>query len=87
MYMYFSYNMSPILRKPTFLHMPIFKPLSIFYGCTAWFLSDLVENPEDRFSHDVAHMKIMSRLLGIEQAMSKGKSRDKITGELVTRVN
>ena len=29
-----------------------FKPLSIFSGCTAWFVSDLVRNLEDRFSHD-----------------------------------
>ena len=27
-------------------------PLSIFCGCTAWFVSDLVGNPEDRFSHN-----------------------------------
>ena len=29
-----------------------FKPLSIFCGCTARFVSDLVGNPEDRFSHN-----------------------------------
>ena len=29
-----------------------YKPLAIFFGCTAWFVSDLVVNPEDRFSHD-----------------------------------
>ena len=32
----------------------IFKPLAIFCGCTAWFVSDLVGNPEDRFC-DAAH--------------------------------
>ena len=26
----------------------------VFFGHTAWFVSDLVENPKDRFSHDVA---------------------------------
>ena len=31
-----------------------FKPLAIFCGCTARFVSDLVGNSEDRFSHDVA---------------------------------
>ena len=31
-----------------------FKHLSIFCGCTAWFVSDLVGNPEDRFSHNGA---------------------------------
>ena len=28
---------------------------SIFCGCTARFVSDLVGNPEDRFSHNEAH--------------------------------
>ena len=32
-----------------------FKLLAIFCGCTAWFVSDLVENPEDRFSQNEAH--------------------------------
>ena len=34
----------------------IFKPLAILCGCTAWFVSDLVGNPEDRFSQNEAHM-------------------------------
>ena len=33
-----------------------FKHLAIFCGCTARFVSDLVGNPEDRFSHNEAHM-------------------------------
>ena len=33
----------------------IFKHQAIFFGCTARFVSDLIENPEDRFSHDAAH--------------------------------
>ena len=33
-----------------------FKLLAIFYSCTAWFVSDLVGNPEDRFSHVAAHI-------------------------------
>ena len=33
-----------------------FKPLAIFCGCTAWFVSDLVGNHEDRFSHNEAHI-------------------------------
>ena len=33
-------------------------PLDIFCGCTAWFMSDLVGNPEDRFSHSEAHIRI-----------------------------
>ena len=33
-----------------------FKPLVILCGCTARFVSDLVGNPEDRFSHNEAHI-------------------------------
>ena len=33
-----------------------FKPLSIFYICTTWFVSDLVKKPEYRFSHDAAQI-------------------------------
>ena len=33
-----------------------FKLLAILCGCTAWFVLDLVGNPQDRFSHDEAHM-------------------------------
>ena len=36
----------PLLSSPTF------KPLAIFCSCTAGFVSDLVGNPEDRFSHN-----------------------------------
>ena len=32
--------------------------LATFYGCTAWFVSDRV-NPEDRFSHEAAHVSLM----------------------------
>ena len=38
----------------------IFKPLTIFRGCTAWFVSDLVRNPKDRLSHDAAQMLMSS---------------------------
>ena len=44
-----------IVQSPFFLH---FKPLAIFCDCTVWFVSDLVGNPEDRFSHDVDHLPI-----------------------------
>ena len=33
-----------------------FKSLTIFCGCTARFVSDLVGNTEDRFSHNEAHL-------------------------------
>ena len=32
------------------------KPLAIFCSCTAQFLSYLVRDPEDRFSHDTAQI-------------------------------
>ena len=34
----------------------LFKPLAIFCGSTARFVSDLVRNPEEWFSHNEAHM-------------------------------
>ena len=37
-----------------------FKLLDIFCGCTAWFVSDLVENPEDRFSQNEAQILLYS---------------------------
>ena len=52
------------MRKPAFFlcgsaaRLPIFKPLAIFCGCTAWFLSDLVGNLEDRFSRNKAHFTL-----------------------------
>ena len=33
------------------------KPLAIFYGCAARFVSDLVGYPEDRFSHNKAQIR------------------------------
>ena len=33
--------------------------LSFFRGCTARFVSDLVETPEGRFSHDTAHLALL----------------------------
>ena len=33
---------------------------SLFCDCTAWFVWDLVGNPEDRFSHNEAHIKMSS---------------------------
>ena len=39
--------------------LPNFKPLAIFCGFTAWFVSDLVGNLEDRFSQNEAHFMFM----------------------------
>ena len=61
--------MSRVMRKPADqlrvnslsivqsldLLTPNFKPLAIFFGCTAWFVSDVVGNIENRFSHDAVH--------------------------------
>ena len=55
--------MSRVVRKPAFCICENkdadqlrgngnFKPLAIFCGCTARFVSELVRNPEDRFSHN-----------------------------------
>ena len=38
------------------------EPLVVFCGCTARFMSDLVENHEDRFSHDGAQLKKLKEL-------------------------
>ena len=36
----------------------------IFCGCTAWFVSDLVRNPKDRFSHNEAHLSVSGERMG-----------------------
>ena len=36
------------------------KPLAIFCNSTARFVSDLVGNPEDRFSHNEAHLNFFA---------------------------
>ena len=48
------------MRKPAFVYVKtkaliIFFVLAILCGCTVRFVSDLVKNPEDRFSLDAAH--------------------------------
>ena len=42
------------MRKSVYFLNP--KVSSHFCGCTARFVSDLVGNPKDRFSHDMAHL-------------------------------
>ena len=49
----FHYIDSTITLLPKY---EIFKPLAILCGCTAWFVSDLVGNPEDQFSHYAAQI-------------------------------
>ena len=47
----YKYSTIPLLPS-----LQNFKPLAILCGCTAQFMSDLVGNPEDRFSHNEAHI-------------------------------
>ena len=42
--------------NPSTSEIQNFKPLVIFFGCEARFVSDLIRNPEDRFSHDAAQI-------------------------------
>ena len=37
-------------------YIGIFKPLAIYCGCKALFVSEMVGNPEDMFCHGAAHM-------------------------------
>ena len=48
----FRYIGSSIPLLPIFRN---FKHLAIFCGCTARFVSDLIGDSEDKFSHDAAH--------------------------------
>ena len=48
-----------------------FKPLAIFCSCTAWFVSDLVGNPEDRFSQNQAQMNENGKDLKVQQSPAK----------------
>ena len=51
-------NTIPLLSNPNF------KPLAIFSGCTARFVSNLAEHPEDRFSHNEARIISVVSLYG-----------------------
>ena len=50
---------SAIPLLPT-VYIRNFKPLVIFCSCTARFVSDLVGNPEDRFSHNEAQLYVIN---------------------------
>ena len=52
-------HLSLVVRKPAFcIWENRRKLLATFSGCTAWFVSDLVGNPKDWFSHNKAHLKV-----------------------------
>ena len=46
----------PIWYNASSFYIRNLKPLASFCGCTVWFESTLVANPEDRFSRDVAQV-------------------------------
>ena len=48
---------------PSSSYIQNFKPLAILCGCTAQFVSDLVGNPEDQFSHNEAQIKAKKAIL------------------------
>ena len=52
---------------PSSLLIHSFKPLTILNGCTARFVSDLIRNPEDRFSHNATHIRLIC--FGYSQVM------------------
>ena len=44
------------MYNPSTFYIRNFKPLAVFSGCTAQFVSDIARNPEDRFSRDVGQL-------------------------------
>ena len=61
-YFYFRYNLSTSKIDPSTSKSPNFKPL-VICGCTARFVSELVQNAKDRFSHDAACIKGTAKAL------------------------
>ena len=51
--------------SPRLLIPKNFKPLACFCDCTGWFVSDLVGNPEDRFSRVAAHLSLCTALISV----------------------
>ena len=52
-----------IFYSPSTSYIPNFKPLAIFCGCTARFVSDMVGDLGDRFSHGTAQLISIASLL------------------------
>ena len=61
-----TYSTIPLLPKSE-----NFKPLTIFCGSTARFVSDLIENPKNRFSHDTALLILYKKNFSDKRFMSK----------------
>ena len=71
----FRYSDSTIPLLP---YIRTFKPLAIFCGCTAWFVPDLVGNPEDQFSHNEAHISydhVVLSLYHISQSLRNNQKQ------------
>ena len=69
------------MRKPDFYIFHI--SIAIFIGCTARFLYDLVRNPKDRFSCDMADV---SFCFSFEPRYEKTSLRGFIPGQTQTRL-
>ena len=58
--------MSHVVRKPVFAiceqQRRRSEPVASFCGCTGWFETTLVANPDDRFSRDEAQIKAFNQL-------------------------
>ena len=59
------------------------KPLAIFCGCIARFVSDLVGNPEDRVSYDTARstLTLIGRMLLPRKQMVLSRKKNEGTGK------
>ena len=58
----FRYTDSTLHKFTTYIRN--FKPLAILCICTARFVSGLVGNPEDRFSHNEAPIRLLDKTKG-----------------------
>ena len=47
---------------------------SLFFGCADWFVSDLVGNPKDRFSHNRAHELHHEKTCFLQIQKQRGRS-------------
>ena len=58
--------------------LPKSRNLAIFCSCTARFVSDLVETPEDRFSHNEAQLGSVAEQTGLCLIWSKFPRRNEV---------
>ena len=53
-----SFVFATYKNNPSYILIPSFKPLTIFFSCTARFMSDLIRNHKDRFCCDDAQIPL-----------------------------